>query len=178
MLKPVFWISFIIGAAIYLVMAAWSLPTITAAAGGALPFDLRPLGYDFNESQAFLQALSGDGRQLYLNVQQRLDIFYPALLAVSLGTAIVLVLPKRLGLWRWAFALFSVPGSLFDYRENMLIRRMLTEPVSELDPALVAAASMATTLKSVFTALAMSAFLVAVVLWLVRRRRDKLPKAK
>jgi hypothetical protein len=178
MLKSVFWTSLIIGAAVYLAMAAWSLPAITAASGGALPFDLRPLGYDFSEAQSFLSGLSDEGRSVYLNVQHMLDLFYPALLSVSLGTAMVMVLPKQMGLWRWALALFSVPGSLCDYRENMLVRRMLAEPLDELDPALVAEASTATVLKSAFTALAMGILLVAAVLWLRRRRWDKLLTTK
>jgi hypothetical protein len=170
MLKPVFWISLLAAAGIYVTMIAWSLPAITAAAGGLTPFDLRPLGYDFAEAQAFLRALSDPGRQLYLEVQQRLDIAYPALLMLALGLGIALVCPPRFGNWKWTLALTSVPGSLFDYRENLLVRRILTSPPDALDPALVAAASGATVLKSALSAISMSVLLVLCILWVLGKR--------
>jgi hypothetical protein len=164
-LKPVFWISLLAAAGVYLTMILWTLPAITAAAGGLAPFDLRPLGYDLGEAQAFLRALPEQGRQLYLDVQQRLDIAYPALLMLVLGLGIALVSPPKVGNWKWLLALTSVPGSLFDYRENMLVRRILNSPPDALDPALVAAASSATVLKSVLTAVSMSVLLVLCILW-------------
>jgi hypothetical protein len=169
MLKPLFWISLLAAVGVYLTMILWTLPAITAAAGGLAPFDLRPLGYDFGEAQAFLGALPEQGRQLYLDVQQRLDIAYPALLTLVLGLGIALVSPPKFGNWKWLLALTSVPGSLFDYWENMLVRSILNSPPDALDPALVAAASSATVLKSLFTAISMSAFLVLSALWAHRK---------
>ena len=165
MLKPVFWISLLTAAGVYLTMILWTLPAINAAAGGLAPFDLRPLGYDFGDAQAFLRALPEQGRQLYLDVQQRLDTAYPALLTLVLGLGIALVSPPKFGNWKWPLALTSVPGSLFDYRENMLVRHILNSPPDALDPALVAAASRATVLKSVLTAVSMSVLLVLCILW-------------
>jgi hypothetical protein len=165
MLKPLFWISFLAAAGVYLTMVIWTLPAITAAAGGLAPFDLRPLGYDFGEAQAFLRALPQEGKELYLNAQQGLDIAYPALLTLVLGLGIAIMFPPKFGSWKWLLALTSVPGSLFDYRENMLVRRILNSPPDALDSALVAAASSATVLKSVFTAISMSVLLVLCILW-------------
>jgi hypothetical protein len=170
-LKPFFWISFSAAAAVYAAMLFWTLPAISAAAGGAAPFDLRPLGYSVGEAQAFLAALTDQGRQIYLDVQQRLDIAYPALLAIVLGLGSALIFPPRFGNRKWLSALTPAAGMLFDYRENALVRRMLNSPPDALNPDLVAAASNATMLKSVFTFISMSALLVLCVLWL-RRRRD------
>ncbi len=173
LLKPLFWTSLLAAAGVYLTMILWTLPAITAAAGGAAPFDLRPLGYDFGDAQAFLLALSDQGRQLYTKVQQRLDIAYPALLAMVLGLGIALLSPPKFGNWRWLLALTSVPGSLFDYRENMLVRRILNSPPEALDPALVEAASSATVLKSVFTAISMIVLLVLCFLWVCSKWRGE-----
>ena len=68
--------------AVYFVMIVWSLPKIASAAGGAMPFDLRPWGYTPNEAEAFLVALSSEGRAFYTDVQLRLDTLYPPLLAL------------------------------------------------------------------------------------------------
>jgi hypothetical protein len=171
MFKPLFWISLLAAVGIYMTMILWTLPAITAAASGLAPFDLRPLGYDLGEAQAFLRALPDQGRELYVNVQQRLDIAYPALLALVLGLGIALMFPPKFGNWKWMFALTSVPGTFFDYRENILVRRILNSPPEALDPALVAAASSATALKSIFTAISMSVLLVLCFLWVRSRWR-------
>jgi hypothetical protein len=170
MLKPLFWVSLLAAVGVYLTMILWTLPAITAAAGGLAPFDLRPLGYDLAEAQAFLRALPDQGRQLYLDVQQRLDIGYPALLMLVLGLGIALMSPPKFGNWKWLLALTSVPGSLFDYQENMLVRRILISPPDALDPALVAAASSATVLKSALSAISMSVLLVLCILWVLGKR--------
>jgi hypothetical protein len=163
--KPIFWISLVAGSGVYLAMILWTLPAISAAAGGMAPFDMRPLGYDFAQSQDFLRSLSDQGRELYLGVQHRLDLAYPGLLMLALGLGIALVSPPKFGNWRWGLALTSVPGALFDYRENTLVRRMLNSPPDSLDPSLVTAASGATMLKSAFTVISMSLLLVLCILW-------------
>lgn len=65
-------------------MNAVTLPKISAAAEGLLPFDLRATGYSEAEAQAFLTALSPEGRALYQGTQHRLDTLYPPLLALVL----------------------------------------------------------------------------------------------
>ena len=96
-----FWLLFAVTLAVYATMLVWTLPAITAAAGGLAPFDMRPSGYSFDEAKAFLTALSPDGKALYLDAQHKLDAAYPALLAATLFFAIAALAPKSWGNWRW-----------------------------------------------------------------------------
>ncbi len=86
-MRLIFWIMFAVMLGVYLVMVLWSLPLLMADAGGLPAFDLRPAGYSHDEAQAFLAALSPEGRAFYLDVQQWLDTAYPALLGVVLVMA-------------------------------------------------------------------------------------------
>lgn len=106
-------------------MLGWSLPAVSAAAGGRLPFDMRPSGYSFADAQAFLGALRGEGAGFYLNVQQKLDMGYPGLLAATLLLAIAAALPRNLGVWRWILATIALPVGLFDYLENHAVAQMV-----------------------------------------------------
>jgi hypothetical protein len=151
-------------------MLTWTLPAITAEAGGAPPFDMRPFGYTAEEARAFLAALTESGRDLYLHVQHRLDMAYPALLASTLGLGILLLCPQQAGKWKWALVLAAIPGSLFDYLENVLVARLLKSAPEFVDAELIAAASRATVLKSLFTTLAMIVLLVLFARWLYQLR--------
>ena len=98
--RILFWGLFGLTFAIYAAMLGWSLPVVAAAAGGLVPFDMRPGGYGFADAHAFLVALSPEGARFYVNIQQKLDIAYPGLLALTLLFAIAALLPRRLGAWR------------------------------------------------------------------------------
>lgn len=164
-----FWISFAAAMAVYAAMVAWSLPKLTAQAGGLQPFDLRPLGYSAVEAQAFLVALPEEGKRFYLGTQHMLDSFYPPLLALCLS----------LGLWlmtaRWrtgARLMLAVPpvlGMICDLGENHFIAALLSASTESINDETVAAASIATVLKSIFTTVAMTALLVLTIIWGVRR---------
>jgi hypothetical protein len=164
--RVAFWALFAVTAAIYLVMILWSLPKISAAAGGAMPFDVRPFGYSFDEAHAFLGALSPQGSAFYLNVQHRLDAAYPALLAATLFFAIRALAPGARPL-PTLFALVALPGAVFDSLENASVTAMLNAGADRLTPELVARASLWTLLKSVFTTIAMLPLLAfaGMVLW-------------
>lgn len=167
--RGLFWLVFAATLGVYLVMLLWTLPAITAAAGGLVPFDLRPTGYSFDEARAFLAALTPEGTALYRTVQQRLDIAYPALLAATLVMAILLLAPAGLGRWRWFLAATALPGMVFDYLENAAVARMLDGGAAALTPEHAADASRWTLLKSAFSTLAFAVLLALIVLWLVRR---------
>jgi hypothetical protein len=168
-----FWFSFAAAIAVYAVMAGWSLPKISAAAGGAAPFDMRPMGYSFEEAKAFLAALGEDGRRFYGDVQHKLDLAYPALLSLALGTGIYLLSPERIGRFAIVLALLAVPGMVFDYVENARVSELLAIPAEAATAELVASASRATLLKSAFTTLTMTLALVLLVLRLVQRWRTR-----
>lgn len=165
-----FWLLFALALVIYLVMVAWSLPRIAADAGGLRAFDLRPAGYSHEEASAFLSALSPEGTRFYLDVQHRLDLAYPGLLAATLFFATLLLAPKQWGWLRWLLASAAVPGAIFDYLENGAVTAMLLAGPAGLSPELVETASFYTRLKSLFSTLSMTIVLVLLCIWAWRRR--------
>jgi len=173
--RAAFWLLFAATLGVYATMLTWTLPAISAAASGLTPFDMRPLGYSFDEAKAFLAALSPDGRALYLNVQQRLDIAYPALLAATLFFAIWALAPAKWGPLRWAVALIAFPGAAFDYLENAAVAVMLAAGPKALTPEMAAAASNWTVGKSATNTIAMVVLLVLLAAWGWRKRSGRAP---
>jgi hypothetical protein len=169
LLKLIFWGCFLAASVVYVTMLTWTLPAITKSAGGNLPFDLRPLGYSVEEAKIFLDTLAPDGRDLYLNVQHKLDSIYPALMAITLGLGTYLLSPITWKIGRWMGAVFSTLGAIFDYGENHLVASMLAWNTGFLDPELVQAASRASVLKSIFTTIAILMFFAMLARWLYRR---------
>jgi hypothetical protein len=156
-----YWLVFVITLAIYGTMLIWTLPGISADAGGLVPFDMRPMGYSPDEARSFLSALGDKGRALYLGPQAQLDLVYPAVLAIVLAGAVsVLIADWRL---RGVLYIFILGGMLADYTENTFVALMLeyTEPVPD---RLAGLASKATVVKSVLTGLAMTAVLVGLII--------------
>lgn len=138
-----FWITFIAAGALYAVMAVWSGPYLMTEADGLRMFDMRPLGYSQAEARAYLDALSEEGRVFYLTVQQRLDLVYPALLALSFVAGFVWL---ARGLLRWVLIALAVVGAAGDYMENLLVAGMLR--ADHVPGGMVAQASLATMVKS------------------------------
>jgi len=156
--------------ALWVVMVFGTLAHLSAAAEGAQPFDLRPLGYSIGEARTLLTMLGGAGRAYYAHVQLALDTVYPATYGLSRALAIwwltvpgrALAAPLPLAI-RCLLLLPPVAAAAFDYWENSLITKMLTVGPAVSDD-LVRAASMATQLKSAAGALSeltMVAFAVA-----------------
>ena len=169
----VFWLVAAVALADYLVMLAWSIPRISAEAGGMTIFDMRPSGYSFDEARTFLAALSPEGERFYTDVQHRLDAVYPALLAVTLGWAILRLAPTGWGVWRWPLAASAIPGMVFDYRENDDVARMLAAGPDGITPQMVEAASFHSQAKAVTTTVSMTILLVLLALWALRRMRGR-----
>lgn len=170
----IYWLLVALTLALYGVMVAWSLPVIAAAAGGLMPFDMRPGGYSFAEAKAFLAALSADGRAFYLGVQHRLDTAYPAMLAVVLALGGFGL--AGVGARRWLarlIALAAMIGAAADYLENRAVAAMLNAGPDGLAPDMVAFASRWTLLKSGATTVAMVLLLVLLLLWFLRRGRKR-----
>ncbi len=173
--RRAFWLLFAVTLAVYATMLVWTLPAISAAAGGLAPFDLRPSGYSFEEAKAFLAALSPEGTALYRDVQHRLDTAYPALLAATLFFAIAALTPTGWGRWRWVLALTAIPGALFDYLENAAVAVMLDAGADRLTPEMVATASRWTAWKATATTVAMTLLLVLLAAWGWRKLTAKRP---
>lgn len=143
----------VIGTALYLCMVTGTLAHIEDLSG-LRPFDMRPLGYSASQAAALLNALEEEGRAYYLSRQIPLDMAYPAVLALTLISAMCWFgrRLKRPGLVRLG-VLLAIGAALCDYAENLgIMALILSWPDSPL--LLVHAASTATILKSVFTTLA------------------------
>ncbi len=153
---------------IYLVMVLGPLRYLSDLAL-VLPFDLRPAGYSQADAALLLEALGEAGRQYYLTRQIPLDTLYPALLALTLISAL-----------RWRAAKFgptlmtrigghfAILAAAFDYLENLGISLMLLAgPAS--DPSLINATSTATILKSALTSVAILTVITTLIpIWLRR----------
>ena len=162
--RVLFWGLFSLTIATYATMLWWSLPTVAGAAGGLVPFDMRPGGYSFAEAQEFLSALTPEGANFYVKSQQKLDLAYPALLALTLFFAIAAKLPRRIGAWRWLVAGIALPVAVFDYLENHSVAQMVDAGPTGITMHLVATASQWTVSKAGASTLAMTLLLI-LLLW-------------
>lgn len=162
-----FWTTFGVTMALYAAIVGWSAPYISAQAGNAAIFDLRPMGYSFEEALTFLQTLTPDGASFYRSVQLRLDLLYPVFMAATICWALLWLMPP----WKGRAVLLAAPilAMVFDYAENLFIYRMLIAGVDELTPELVAQASLFSQLKAAFSTVSFSLLLVVIVLWGYRR---------
>ncbi|WP_299351622.1 hypothetical protein [uncultured Shimia sp.] len=165
-MQRAFWLSFITAAAIYLTMALWSVPFIADQAAGQAPFDMRPMGYSLSDAKGFLGALTEDGRAFYLDVQQKLDIAYPALLGLALVLGLQLALRPP---WGTVFGLVALMATAADYFENHIVAGMLQTPLADLDSTTVQVASFLTMSKSLGHMTCFVALLLGASTHLMRR---------
>ena len=157
------------------VMFFGPLACLSRLAGGESPFDIRPMGYSYEEAYAFLNAIGEQGRLYYANRELLLDMFYPPLYAISRGLALWwLTMPGRLRdapvPLSWRYALIAVPIIMasLDLVENGCIARMLrTWPILSHD--LVQVSSLATRMKMIVGVLTELLMAVLAILWLARR---------
>ncbi len=111
---------------VYLAMIFVTLAHLEAVAG-SVPFDMRPLGYNPPEARTLLEALGVDGRTYYIRYQISLDMFYPALLALTLISTIIWF-GRRLAGTRLVRlgVVITVCAAVLDYSENAGIVAMIT----------------------------------------------------
>ncbi|WP_294227348.1 hypothetical protein [uncultured Shimia sp.] len=165
-MQRVFWSSFAAATAIYLVMVFWTMPTISDAAGGMVPFDMRPFGYTAQEARNFLTSLTADGRDFYLSVQLRLDLIYPALLGIMLIVGFQNLFERP---WSMVFSFVALIMVSADYLENYMVATMLHSGADGLEDSVVSFASFWTRCKSAAATLAIVGLLSGAALR-VRRR--------
>ena len=133
MKRRLFWLLVGVTLAVYGAIVLWSLPHVASAAGGLAPFDMRVTGYSFADALQFVTALTPEGRDFYLNVQQRLDLFYPALESLTLFWSLAALLPRCWTFWRFAIAAAALPIAVFDYLENHAVAAMLIRRAGGID---------------------------------------------
>jgi len=144
----------------YAMMLVYSGPKLLKAADGLWPFDMRIMGYSLEDATQYVTTITPEGRFFYLEVQQMLDTFFPALLALSLMITLYRLAPKLPVLY-----LFPITGALFDYYENAAVAQILL--TNAPDKGLVEMASLLTGLK--FAAIALS---LLAILWFWRKGKS------
>ncbi|WP_322865232.1 hypothetical protein U5922_002885 [Aquicoccus sp. G2-2] len=151
-------------AALYLTMVLWSLPEIAWNADGLRAFDLHPFGYTPAQAEAFLDALSEEGRAFYVRTQLALDMVFPLLLAVWMGWSVLALFRGPL---RWVLIALAVLGCVADYAENIAVAQLL----EGFNAGLAAEASRYTVTKSMASSVVYLAILCGAVRYAWRRLR-------
>lgn len=167
---PGYWLLVALTMGVYGATVFWTLPQIRAEAGGLVPFDLRPTGYGFADAQAFLTALSPEGRALYAGAQAMLDAVYPPLLFASLGIALWYLSADLRQITRYMLVAVAAIGMAADGFENVAVRDMLIAGAEGITPAMVANASLLTVAKSAANAVSLAALAGLVLRYLMRRK--------
>jgi hypothetical protein len=158
---------------VYAVMVAWTLPRIASEAGGLPPFDMRPMGYSAQQAMAFLGALSGEGRSLYLGLQHKLDLVFPALAALSFILSFRYLFSGAPAALFWVLAACSVAGAGFDYMENFRVAGLLRTPLGDVSDAAIGKAAQATVMKSALNTGCGIALVVGIAVHAVNRMRRR-----
>ncbi len=165
-----------IGAALLATSVYVAMVSVTLAhlefVSGQVPFDMRPFGYGPMDAATLLDSLGAEGREYYLSRQIPLDTLYPALLALTLSSAICWFgrrMPNR-RLVHLGVA-FAVGSALFDYAENLGIVAMISG-WPDLSGSLVYATSTATIAKSFMTTLAVLFALATAFIWVRLPKTD------
>jgi hypothetical protein len=168
------WIIVIATAIVYAMMMLVTIPHLTALNGGRAIFDMRPAGYSFSEAMDLLSALGGEGRQYYLNVQQRLDTLFPLLDAATAAIGLTTFIPGKSNPVRGAaIILLAAPCALLDWGENWAVARLLTGYPDAVTPTAVSLASGLSIAKSIWVTVAYSTLLIALVLWMRQKFRQR-----
>ena len=159
-MKNLYWALPLATLAVYVALLGYFAPMIVADAAGAVPLDLRVMGYGLAEARAYLSALTPEGTALYLGPFRLTDTLLPILLTGTL----CLPLRRRGQFW----FLPALAYGLFDLAENLAVARLLhTGP--EVEAEAVALASGFTQAK--FAALVVAVLLALYALWQVWRTR-------
>ncbi|MGJ7921693.1 hypothetical protein [Neobacillus sp. LXY-4] len=181
------WLLFLIlSQTIYIIMQTYTIPRISDEAGGLLIFDMKPLGYTYEDAYKFLSQLSEKGYKLYTHVQLPLDILFPILNGITgLCTFILLIrlynkVKNKSDLYLFSpfsKATLTLPliAMLFDYMENMMIFVMLSYQ-SAVPKMVVYVADIFTIIKSmstsIFYIISFIIFIISCVTW-IRNRTKK-----
>ena len=149
------------------VMDVFLLPAIERAADGLRCFDLQLFGYDFETARAFVQALSAQGRQLYLFAQLPVDCVF----LVAYTVFFVLVL-KRLSAPRAMVVVWPAVLAASDFCENCCTAVLLCG-FDRLSSATVAVFGKVTGFKSMMMYAVFVALVISAVRFALNKRKQK-----
>lgn len=153
-MKTMNWALPLASLAAYAVLLGYLTPQLAAQSDGALPFDLRPLGYALADARAYLGSLTPAGAALYLGPMRLNDTVVPILFTATL----CLPLRRMNQLW----FLPALAYGLCDLSENIAVARLLRAG-SDVEAGAVALASGFTQAK--FAALAVAVLVAVYGLW-------------
>lgn len=159
MSRAVSWALPVVTALSYAWLAVWLGGQLSTQAGGALPFDLRPTGYDLGDARTYLRALSPEGFALYQGPILWADTLFPALM----GLCFLWWMRPFAGVFGMVCVLAAMSYTALDWGENAAIQALLTAGPDWLNPADVDRASLFTQGK--FAAFVLAAVLAARQSW-------------
>ncbi|RUL54652.1 hypothetical protein [Lysinibacillus antri] len=169
------WLLFLLlSQSLYMIMKAYSIPSISYEVGGLLIFDMKPLGYTYDYAYTFLSKLSEKGYEIYKYTQLPLDLLFPIFNCLTgLCTFVLLFrfyhkVKFQLEVnWQSTFAktLLSIPfiAMVADYLENISIFIMLLYKTAVPKP-LVYTADVFTIIKSMST---LAFYIVIIILCII-----------
>lgn len=157
-------LAFVAAQVVYAAMIGVTLPWLETRAGGLIPFDMLPGGYDLVAAQQLLGALGDEGRAFYLTRQIPLDLLYPGLFALAYSLSWRWLAPRAWpgAPWLVKFSRVAIAAGLADYVENAFIIVMLTS-YPHITSGVVSAASVATVIKTALTTVTLTALTVMLV---------------
>ena len=157
--------------ALYLALVWLTVTRLMPESGGLMPLDGRLLGYTPVDVLAFLDALSDEGRAVYLGPVRSVDTAFP--LALGLWIA-ALIWRRTRGLFAWSRIVMMLPAggyTLMDLCENALVADLLRAGAGGLDVGTARLASEFTITKYAMLGIALGV-IVAVLLGGRRRRQE------
>ncbi|MAE91451.1 MAG: hypothetical protein CMI67_18005 [Pelagibaca sp.] len=155
-------------AAMLLLMWWYAGKVLIPAAGGLMPLDMRLLGFSEEAAQAYVAALEGRGRAVYLLEMRWLDTGFMWSFALLLALGLLRFSRGR-PLWLRALLLLPVAAYLgADWAEGVTVRELLLRGPEQFLPLLAEWAALFTRLKTGFAALSLG--LLARLWWLERRQ--------
>lgn len=169
-IKGVF-VLFILAHSVLLVMMTYTFPRINDVLGTPA-FDLKTFGYSITEASTMVANLNQVTIDFYIFPQLfLLDVLYPVLLALFLGTLIIRLanlMNKKDGHFLGKLYFLPFMAMFIDYSENISIWKMITSK-NALTPDLVQTASIFTQLKGAITTISWLVILVLFVIWLKQK---------
>jgi len=147
----------------YAALIFWAGAKLIDAAGGDLPFDLRPFGLTFESARSYLELLGADGRALYAQYVMPVDTVFPVLM----GLALALTAYRQA---RWLGVVLGLGYLVADLWENSVIAMVMSDP-ARMDLEVFDRIQMLTRAKFALFAAALA--LIVVHLWKTRSTPSK-----
>ncbi|MFT7232064.1 MAG: hypothetical protein ACI8TA_001280 [Cyclobacteriaceae bacterium] len=157
---------------VLLLMMTYTFPVINHQIG-TKAFDLQPFGYSVSVAETIVNNLDDRTIRLYLFPQLLLlDLLYPFLLALFLGSLLFRLIKTTASAGKLASILLILPSiaMICDYSENICVILMITKSI-EVSETIVYLSSTATVSKGVSTSIAWIAILILSVKWIIMKIR-------